>query len=664
MKRLRLILATLLFAFCASAAWAERTPPRALPLGDDGNMRVIVKFKPTASLLRAHALSASDHAATAGALDGRAGELGSRVGLALKAVAALTETAQVVQADGVPARSLAARLALDPDVEYAVVDRRMRRQRVPNDPRFASVAGNGPAVGQWYLRAPAGAVAAAIDAASAWDTSTGSASIIVAVVDTGVRTNHPDLAGKLLPGYDMISDPAISNDGDGRDADASDPGDWLTQAEIDADARAHPSNPTFTDCTVSDSSWHGTQVAGIIGAATDNGAGMAGAGWNVRVLPVRVLGKCFGYTSDIIAGMRWAAGLSVPGVPNNLNPARVINLSLGSSDACSQDEIDAVAAINAIGAVVVAAAGNTEGLAAGSPASCPGVIGVSALRHVGSKVGFSDVGPEISIAAPGGNCVNVGANQPCVYPILTTADSGTKGPASSIYTDSFNASLGTSFSSPLVAATAALMLSVQPLLAPAAVRAAIMASARQFPTSLPPDPVTGPLVACHAPNSVVQDQCYCTTTTCGAGMLDAGAAVRAALCSSLVIAASPSAPVPGQAITLSSCNSTLASGRNIVDWQWTLVDAGATGSVLAGSNAAQATLQPVAAGTVSVQLVATDDLGTAMTVQQTITVAAAAVAAPPVASSGGGGGALSWPWLLALCLAAAALAPMPRRRYS
>ncbi len=151
-----------------------------------------------------------------------------------------------------------------------------------------------------------------------------------------------------------------------------------------------------------------------------------------------------------------------------------------------------MAAINAAGAVVVAAAGNSEGLAAGSPANCPGVIGVSALRHVGTKVGFSDVGPEISIAAPGGNCVNVGANQPCLYPILTTADSGTKGPVSPIYTDSFNASLGTSFSSPLVAATAALMLSVQPSLTPAAVRAAIMSSARPFPASgLPPDPTTG-----------------------------------------------------------------------------------------------------------------------------------------------------------------------------
>ena len=150
-------------------------------------------------------LSATDHAATALALDRRAGVLGARVGLPLKAGAAVTDKVQVVRSEGVNARALAARLALDPDVEYAVVDRRMRRLRLPNDPRFASVPGNGPAVGQWYLRAPAGEVAASIDAVSAWDTTTGSAGVIVAVVDTGVRTNHPDLTGKLLPGYDMIS---------------------------------------------------------------------------------------------------------------------------------------------------------------------------------------------------------------------------------------------------------------------------------------------------------------------------------------------------------------------------------------------------------------------------------------------------------------------------
>ena len=143
---------------------------------------------------------------------------------------------------------------------------------------------------------------------------------MVAVVDTGVRYEHPDLlevavGGTLLAGYDMTSDPAVANDGDGRDADASDPGDWVTQADL-----VQRDGP-FLRCTIPErSSWHGTQVSGLIAAITQNGIGMAGAAPGVRVLPVRVLGKCGGHDSDIIAGMRWAAGLSVPGVPANPLP--------------------------------------------------------------------------------------------------------------------------------------------------------------------------------------------------------------------------------------------------------------------------------------------------------------------------------------------------------
>jgi serine protease len=378
-------------------------------------------------------------------------------------------------------------------------------------------------------------------------------------------------------------------------------------------------------------------------------------------LPVRVLGKCFGYTSDIVTGIRWAAGVAVPGLPANPNPARVINLSLGSSGACSTEERNAIAEANAAGAVVVVAAGNSAGLAANSPANCPGAIGVAAVRHVGTKVGFSDVGPELSIAAPGGNCVNLSGA--CLYPILTTVDSGTTTPVSSSYTDGLDASVGTSFSSPLVAAAAGLMLSAQPSLTPVGVRAALQATARPFPSSgLPDDPNSGPIVACHPPNGVEQLQCYCSKTTCGAGMLDAGAALRAAIGGRVVVTVSTAVPTAGAAVMLSGSDSTVAPGRSIAGWAWSLVDAGGTGSSFSGgTSAAAATLQPAAAGTVIVRLVVTDDLGVAVAAQQGITVVAA-LAPPPSSTGGGGGGALSWPWLLALLLAVAALGPVPLRR--
>jgi serine protease len=515
-------------------AWAERTPPRPLPLSASADAaRVIVQFKDDAPVLRAHALSAGvSLRALDSVLGARAQTLGARHGMALSAGAAVGERQQVIHGPkGMTSQTLADQLSRDPDVAWAEPDRRVRRTLLPNDTLFNAGGAQGPAVGQWYLRAPTAAVASSINAVTAWDTTTGSASVIVAVLDTGVRANHPDLAGKVVGGYDFVSnqsgEPAISNDGDGRDADPSDPGDWLTQSEIAAD-------PTFWEgCVVSSSSWHGTMVSGIIGAATGNGAGMAGAGWNVRVMPVRVLGKCFGYTSDIVAAMRWSAGIAVPGVPANPNPAKVINLSLGSSASpCSAAQQSAVAEINARGAVVVAAAGNSAGRAASSPANCPGVIGVAAVRHVGSKVGFSDIGPELAIAAPGGNCVNVGPTDPCLYPILTTVDSGSQGPVGPAYTDSFNISVGTSFAAPLVSGTAALMLSAQPSLTPAALKAAMQSSARAFPSSGLTDDASGqpvPLQACSAPGSVDQLQCYCTKTTCGAGLLDAGAAVAAAL---------------------------------------------------------------------------------------------------------------------------------------
>lgn len=663
LQRLCLAVAALAAASLQLPAHAERTPARPLPLAESAsNARVIVKFRENASLVRAHALAAGGATAeVSSAAAARASSLGARHGLVLRAGAAITERSQVVQADGIGSRELAARLALDPEVEYAEPDRRVRRVAVPNDPFFTTVSGSqGPVSGQWYLRAPAGEVQSAINAVTAWDRHTGNPAVVVAVLDTGVRSDHPDLAGKLLPGYDMVSDTRISNDGNARDADASDPGDWLTQNEINADT-------SFWDgCETSDSSWHGTQVSGIVAAATQNALGMAGSGRHVRVLPVRVLGKCFGYVSDIVAGMRWAAGLSVTGVPANPNPAKVINLSLGSGGACTQSEADAVAAINAAGAVVVAAAGNSAGRAAGSPANCAGAIGVAGLRHVGTKVGFSDVGPELSIAAPGGNCVN--PSGACLYPILTTVNNGAQGPATNTYSDGLNnVSVGTSFSAPLVSGTAALLYSVRATITPTEVRNALRSSARPFPTSGQPG-----VQACQAPGGVDQLECYCTASTCGAGMLDADGAVRAVLGASgmlePVVVNQTASPRAGAAVTLTSGSSVVPGGRSIVARRWSLVQGG--GSVTAFSGATDGdtvSMTPSAAGTVTVQLALTDDRGFSTATDFTFSVAAAA-GQPPAGggsssgSGGGGGGAMSWAWLLGLAGVAAALSATRRRK--
>ena len=503
--------------------------------GDVDSARVIVKFKAASASLRLQAESiAAQHSA-------RAQALGQRQGMELSAGAAVSERAQVVYATGISSAALAQRLASDSDVEYAVPDSEARVQVAPNDPLYADgVGGNGPGVGQWYLRAPVGAVKSSIDIESAWNVTQGNPAIVVAVIDTGVRYDHPDLlavtsGGKLLPGYDMISSPQSANDGDGRDADASDPGNWVTAAE------ANQVGGPFYHCTTlntttglyvaRNSIWHGTVVSSLVAAITNNGIGMAGVGPNLRVLPVRVLGKCGrGSESDIIAGMRWAAGLSVPGAPINPTPARVINLSLGGDGACDAAYQDAVNEVLALGIVIVASAGNDNGHAASKPANCSGVIGVAGLRHVGTKVGGSSLGPEVAISAPYGNCVNATAGAACLYPILGATDLGTTVPVGPTYTDSFNYSIGTSFSSPLVAGVAALVLSVQPALTPQQVRVVLQSTARQFPTTSD----TAGVPQCTAPQfdgsgtPIAQGECICTIDTCGAGMLNAGAAVTAA----------------------------------------------------------------------------------------------------------------------------------------
>jgi serine protease len=623
--------------------------------------RVIVAFKPDAAVLQgeARALDAESAARRSARLQRRADALAERAGRPLMAGRAVTARWQVLLADGVDSQALADRLAGHPDVAWAVPDQRRRALRVPDDPLYAGGVArpSGPTAGQWYLQPPDDVIRSAADLQTAWDLRPAAgAGIVIAVIDTGVRPEHPDLAGRLLPGIDTIAELATANDGDGPDGDASDPGDWVT----DAESRSGP----LAGCTAGPSSWHGTQVATIAGALTDDANGMAGAAYGARILPVRVLGKCGGYDSDIVAGMLWAAGLEPVAGIANANPARVLNMSLGGGGACSAPYVEAVQRINATGAVVVAAAGNTAGRAVGSPANCPGVIAVAGLRHVGAKVGFSDIGPEISISAPGGNCVFDDPAEPCRYPIVAGLNRGTQGPAGSTWSDSFDYSVGTSFAAPIVSGAAAVVLAGRPALTPDELRSVLQARARPFPQDgATNEPISSdPVPVCVAPGAVDQFQCYCSTALCGAGMLDAAGAVRASEGAFARVAVQTAVPTAGSPVALSAADSLPGLGRTLQFYAWSLVDGGGIVTGFASAtDAAQASLTPTAAGRFTVQLRITDDLGNTAVQQTAVTVAAGPPPPPPPPTGGSGGGAVGLGWLALLALATAALT-LSRRR--
>lgn len=575
-----------------------------------------------------------------------AAEVGPRVGLALSDRWVLGAHTQSVSARGVSADELARRLRALPEVAAAEPVRRRRASEVPNDPFYgADQPAITPTVGQWYLRMPDQTLIAATNAESGWNLGTGSGAITVAVLDTGVRFDHPDFvkangSKKLFPGYDFITRTGTAADGDGMDADASDPGDYSVAGDT---------------CGAGRSSWHGTQTAGIIGAASNNGIGMASMGREVMVLPVRVLGKCGGWDDDIQAGMLWAAGLSNDTrLPVNAHPAKVLNMSLGSEGACGTYQA-VVDQLLAAGVSVVAAAGNgipeRGGIVVDAPANCRGAIAVAGARHTGTKVGYSNLGPEVTISAPAGNCVNVITGTPCLYPILTTINAGAQGPAANTYSDSFEASVGTSFAAPQVAGAVALMLSRNPTLTPAQVKAALQAGARPFPTALPGIN----LPQCQAPSKTVpQDECYCTTSTCGAGLLDVGnsmALVVPSLRNPVAsIVPTPSVPAPGDAVTLDSAGSGAFGERSISAYAWSVTSGASVASLSGPTNGPTATLVASALGSVTVQLLVVDNGGGTHTRSLTIEVRPAGSAGEPAA--GGGGGALGWGWLAVLALAA------------
>jgi serine protease len=713
MARMNRLLSAVCLGIAATAAVSavvvavERNPVHRNPqsLNPTGPARVIVKFKSDASVLSSMKSIQSTSGSTRNGVHA-ASVMQARLGIALSDGRTLNERTQVLTSQSASSSALVAALSSDADVEWAVVDERRYVQSAPvNDPRYpdnlsTGVAPTGPSSGQWYLRAPGldasgRNVVSGINIEPAWVITHGSSAIVIGDVDTGI-TPHPDLDSKIFAatfsgttsstpyGYDFVgwgathdldnlgsesssNALASANDGSLADADPSDPGDWVTAAEdvsLCKDTAPGSAAP---------SSWHGTQTASVLAAATNNGQGMAGVGYDTMVVPARALGKCGGYDSDIIAATEWAGGIAVADVPTNIHPARVVNMSLGGDGSCNAAYVDAFTQLRNRGVIVVAAAGNGNannlGIAVSTPANCkpatsdtnktPIVIAVAALRHAGTKVGFSNLGSEVTIAAPGGNCVNssVDAQHLCLYPIITAINSGSTTLVANggTYSDGLNStSLGTSFSTPMVAGTVALILAAQPNLTNQLVIDILKSTARQFPLVSDTTP-TPPVCTAPTSNSSGQDECICTTSTCGAGMLDAGAAVTlastispSARAPTAVVSPTTSSVAVGSMVTLGGSGSIVGSSGTALTYQWTIPDSD-TFITLGASTGSSVVVTGAKAGTGQVQLTVFDSttgLSNSATVSVTVTAAPASTG-----GGGGGGGAANPAWLAALALA-------------
>ncbi|WP_369977497.1 S8 family serine peptidase [Xanthomonas bundabergensis] len=393
--------------------------------------------------------------------------------------------------------TLMASLAADPSVAHVEPNLMLKPVRsatqasasavaAPNDPGFEV---------QWHLRTPDGhletlapdttgyANRGGIDLLPAWQYGDGNG-VVVAVIDTGI-TAHPDLDTSLAnAGYDFISNGFVSGRAsDGRVAGGWDTGDWTSE-----DRFLVANGGCAQEWEQTDSSWHGTHVSGTIAMLTNNGLGMAGIAPKAKILPIRALGHCGGSTADIADAIVWASGGHVDGVPDNQNPAEVINMSLGGSGACSQDTVtaQAIAAAIARGSVVVVAAGNDSADAAAStPASCPGVINVAATGITGGRAFYSNYGNTITLSAPGGGVYPNDASSGTTVRtglVWSTLNDGAHGPGQPVYAGYS----GTSMASPHVAGVAALAISAalnanRPIPTPAQMRDILTQTSNVFP---------------------------------------------------------------------------------------------------------------------------------------------------------------------------------------
>jgi serine protease len=513
-----------------------------------------------------------------------AGALSKIAGVRLRVHRQMSDDAHVVRFERPlaldEAKSISAQLMRDGDIELAEPDRVLRPSTTlpPNDPGYSF---------QWHYFAPTGSNKGGANLPNAWLKTVGLASVKVAVLDTGYRP-HSDLV-TVLTGYDFVTSDSFGNDGQsGRDADATDPGDNCSTA------------------TVTTSSWHGTHVAGTIGALISNtgppGQHGAGIAPEIGLVPVRVLGKCGGVTSDIIDGMRWAAGIAVPNAPGNTNPAKVLNLSLGGGGACSAAFQSAVDDVVNQGAAIVVAAGNDASLAVSAPANCSGVIAVTAHAIDGDNANYANIAKLVAISAPGGGCGTLTTAASCTarlsangLGVYSLSNTGTTTPVASPGGDTYASGMGTSMAAPHVSGVIALMLSHnaslgRPALTPAQIKSYLQSSARAHPAG-----------------STCTQARY--TGLCGEGLLDAeGALIKTEdQAPSVTLADSYQVVAPGQNVQLSGTR-TLYGGRTAANFVWTQVASVSVGLSVTGVKAdiATASFSAPASGVYTFQLMAQD----------------------------------------------------------
>jgi serine protease len=386
-------------------------------------------------------------------------------------------------------------IASDPNVEYVEPDTPMSIDSVPNDPDYSD---------QWGLFSTQdpGQTAVGIRAENAWNIATG-AGISIGLVDNGV-TSHSDLNANVLPGgFDFTFLPG--------------PGDGT-----------NPGRTVEGNCAIS---FHGTHVAGIMAALTNNGIGIAGVAPSAKVLSVRALSACgAGSVSSIVEAMVWAAGGTVAGMADNPRPVKLTNASLSGAGQCSQTYQDAIDYVNRLGAIVIVAAGNDSGDASNhQPANCHGVINVGNSQRDGSRNPSSNYGPMVDIAAPGTD-------------ILSTYNDGT----SALGNESYAYMTGTSMATPMVTGVIALAQSVAPTpLSVAEMRTLLQQNAQPFPKT-PDQPI-------------------------GAGIVDATATVAAAKSGKIPVAADFTCSEWTNSMTVTCTDlSTARSGVPIKTWVWNL----------------------------------------------------------------------------------------------